>query len=251
MTNYTTRLQTPILLSGEWECALCEFTCPATWYTFPKGANKMQIKFGVDPEGAIANIHIEFHLTAGYYATVGQLINAINSRIETQISAHDTAKRFPRPTWPKFSYSSTSRRVTATLGPYVSIYLEVPVAQILGFGEQRRLYGDTRGAIFIGPNVSDIRSLMQHMYLYCDVVENIVVGDSQAPLLRIIDVTTSDPNDNVHHSFETPRYIPVRVKNFDSIEIDIRDDLGEPVPFESGKLVATLHFRQSTNSYFL
>jgi len=86
------------------------------WYTFPKGANKMQIKFGMDPEGAVANIRIEFRLAAGYYATVGQLINAINSLIETQLSAHDTAKRFPRTTWPKLSYSNTSRHVTLPWG---------------------------------------------------------------------------------------------------------------------------------------
>ena len=39
-------------------------------------------------------------------------------------------------------------------------------------------------------------------------------------------------------------YVPVQTKSFDKIEILLRSDTGLPIPFERGKVLATLHFRQ-------
>ena len=47
----------------------------------------------------------------------------------------------------------------------------------------------------------------------------------------------------IHRLYATPQYVPVSRKEFNTVEIDIRDDTGRPVPFEFGKVVATLHFR--------
>ena len=55
----------------------------------------------------------------------------------------------------------------------------------------------------------------------------------------------------VHHLYDEPRYIPLQKKNFDSIELDLRDDLGKPIAFENGKLVVTLHITQTKSAYFL
>ncbi len=35
-------------------------------------------------------------------------------------------------------------------------------------------------------------------------------------------------------------------ERFESVEILLRNDAGEPVPFERGKVVVTLHFKQLT-----
>ena len=75
-----------------------------------------------------------------------------------------------------------------------------------------------------------------------------------APLLRIVEVAGSRGEglqEMTHIQFDQPRYIPIQKKNFDSIEIDIRDDAGESIPFDDGKLIVTLHFRRAKESYFL
>ena len=36
LTHYTTRLQLPMELSGDWEVALTEITFPKSWFTIPK-----------------------------------------------------------------------------------------------------------------------------------------------------------------------------------------------------------------------
>ena len=88
------------------------------------------------------------------------------------------------------------------------------------------------------------------LYVYCDAAEAIPVGDIKAPLLRVIDAA-GNFGDMIHRLYTTPRYVPVSKKEFNTLEIDIRDDTARPVPFEFAKFVATLHFRRSRNPYFL
>ena len=84
------------------------------------------------------------------------------------------------------------------------------------------------------------------MYVYCDIADNQLVGDVSASLLRVVPVQTSGitQGDVVAHSFNTPHYAPVKIKNFEVIQIDIITDTGEKVSFQRGKLTVTLHFRR-------
>ena len=84
------------------------------------------------------------------------------------------------------------------------------------------------------------------MYVYMDIIENVTVGDTQAPLLRIAE-SGGKFGDVIHQSFKTLRYIPLRKKSFDTVEVDIRDVFGKPVSFESGILVVTFHFRRASS----
>ena len=40
-------------------------------------------------------------------------------------------------------------------------------------------------------------------------------------------------------------------KSFDSIHIAIRDDLGDKIQFENGKVLVTLHFRRAKELHFI
>ena len=44
-------------------------------------------------------------------------------------------------------------------------------------------------------------------------------------------------------SFESPHHIPVTRRDFDTIEIDIRDDPVRTLPFQFEHVVVKLHFR--------
>ncbi|KAI8477990.1 hypothetical protein Bbelb_442810 [Branchiostoma belcheri] len=45
--------------------------------------------------------------------------------------------------------------------------------------------------------------------------------------------------DIVDHPIMTPHYIPLARKRFETIEVDIRTDLGSPVPFEQGRVITS------------
>ena len=88
------------------------------------------------------------------------------------------------------------------------------------------------------------------LYVHCETAEAIPVGDIKVPPLRVVDAAENF-GDLIHRLYTTPQYVPVSKKEFTTFEIDIRDDTGHPVPFEFGKVVATLHFRGRRNPYFL
>jgi len=70
-----------------------------------------------------------------------------------------------------------------------------------------------------------------------------LVGDTKVPLLRVVD-TQGTYGQMVSATFTHPHYVPVARSDLETIEINISNELGKPVPFEFGKLVVTLHFRR-------
>ena len=64
-------------------------------------------------------------------------------------------------------------------------------------------------------------------------------GDALVPLLRIVPVE-GEVAQRVSKSFVRPQYVPLSRKQF-----NIKRDTGESVPFEFGRVLLTLHFRQS------
>ena len=70
-----------------------------------------------------------------------------------------------------------------------------------------------------------------------------IVGDSLVPLLRIVPVT-GGIGETVTKIYQKVHYVPIQRKSFQTLEIYIRDDLGKPVPFQRGKSIITLTFRQ-------
>ncbi len=88
-------------------------------------------------------------------------------------------------------------------------------------------------------------SPMSTIYVYCDIVEPQVVGDTNAQLLKTIPVEGKF-GDVIAKTFTNIQYVPIQTRSFENIEILLRNDTGDPVPFELGKVVITLHFRQRT-----
>jgi len=78
--------------------------------------------------------------------------------------------------------------------------------------------------------------------LYCDIIQPQYVGDALVPLLWIVTVEGKD-GQQVNKSFLHPQYVPVSRKQFQTIEVNIKRDIGETVPFEFGRVLLTLHFR--------
>ena len=73
------------------------------------------------------------------------------------------------------------------------------------------------------------------LFVYCDVLEHVVVGDVMAPLLRIVDMSRKKSYGRMHQVLNPPVYVPVQKKHFDTIEINIMTDTGDVVPFVHGK----------------
>ena len=93
------------------------------------------------------------------------------------------------------------------------------------------------------PNPVNVNLGFDILYIYTDCVEQQLVGDVQAQLLQNLCVNNFDSIPIQTTSFESPHYIPLARKDFDTIEINIRDETGRKVPFQFGRVVVKLHFR--------
>ena len=91
---------------------------------------------------------------------------------------------------------------------------------------------------------------INNMYIYASICEAIQVGDVRVPLLKSIwldvDKFSRGPfSRRIHMDIKNPMYVPVGATAANCIEVNIRTDSGELVPFAPGAITSlTLHFRK-------
>lgn len=110
--------------------------------------------------------------------------------------------------------------------------------KILGF--HSKLIAQTA----IAENPIDIIPPGQSMYIYCNVCENSLVGDSFSPLLNVIFINSSE-NDNHHYTIKHPLYIPTIPSMFTYLHVELRTSNGSLFPIEKDShVIVTIHFRK-------
>ena len=105
-------------------------------------------------------------------------------------------------------------------------------------GNERRKYH--------GEDLFNLDETIHTLYVYCDIIENMPVGGEEAPLLRIVGVDAKQ-GEIVRKTYDNPMYVPVRIKKFNTIEIDMKSNTGEHVSFQYSKSEVILHFRKQTS----
>ena len=230
-----------------------------------------------EPKGQILRAKI----SAGYYQVPVTLMNHINKGLNLNRVGTENTRA-------KFTYSFITQKITLHMTPSTEFTVPYysALVRVLGFepsmvssppvaADITRTYvhpslcgtdiGLTPLASVVLPpketpegsytnreeaeNMVDMDQGFDTMYVYTDVVESRIVGDSLASLLRALSVsgshgaTVSDRFTNIH-------YAPVLYSHFHSIEMDIRNDTGRREPFEYGRVKVTLHFRRRRTGLF-
>jgi hypothetical protein len=86
-------------------------------------------------------------------------------------------------------------------------------------------------------------NLIQSLFVYCDIIDYQYVGDAYVPLLRNVVVENSFPKTAIAH-YDNPHYVNINKSEINTIHVEIRDDTGEKIKFDQGKVIIKLHFRQ-------
>ncbi|EFO89274.1 hypothetical protein CRE_16310 [Caenorhabditis remanei] len=81
------------------------------------------------------------------------------------------------------------------------------------------------------------------LYVYCDVVDQTIVGNSKSSLLTVIPCK-GKYGEMVQHTFPVPRYLPLMNGTIDSIKVQILSEFGDRIHFNWGSTIITLHFRK-------
>lgn len=82
----------------------------------------------------------------------------------------------------------------------------------------------------------------QELYVYCDVADYGIVGETSSQILRAVPIR-GELNMLVENRFDFPHYVPVLKTYFDNIHLIIADEVGANAKFHSGKTLIKLHFR--------
>ena len=224
-SSYHVQLPQTINLNGDWEVGLYSISYSNTWYTLQDREN--EIYYSTDGYVFSSSVFVD----CGYYTTVQDFIDAINKTFLNKLQNENI----------KFSFNPRTGKVKVTLAPDHKVAFFGNMSTMLGYGGENTKVQQTRES----PYIADLFRITA-IYVYCDIVQPQIVGDTSAPLLRTI--RSEKSGEVITKTFTNTQYVPVQKKSFEDVEIVLRSDTGELVPFERGKVIATLYFRKQ--SYF-
>ena len=85
---------------------------------------------------------------------------------------------------------------------------------------------------------------LRSVYVYSDIASLTFIGDTVAPLLRIVPFSHNSKTGYVYKEFKTLHFLSVSKSVVDQVHITIKTENGSVVPFITGKTFLKLHFRR-------
>jgi len=104
------------------------------------------------------------------------------------------------------------------------------LAALMGFDSEQTFGGtDTHRS----RKKHDLVAGLSVVYVYCDLLEPILIGDTKAPLLRICNRPVQKTNKyrESYRAFNPIQYVPLQKKCFDTVTVQVMTDDGLVVPF--------------------
>ena len=225
LTEYRVGLSQTVTLTGDWELALTEIRYPHSWNNVRGNFQNRFYLRNQESSGPWEALIIP----PGHYSSIEDILSKINELVDNEKSFSDHVK---------ISYDTLTKKVTVHLQNEAKLYFG-DTGYVLGFSPEEVISKSSTAEREV-----DLEHGFHDLYVYCDIIQPQYVGDTLVPLLRIIPVEGED-GQRISKSCVRPQYLPVSRKQFESIEVNIKRDTGEPVPFEFGRVLLTLHFRQS------
>lgn len=274
---YTAKLPQAIQLDQEahWEVALVEMIHPTTIKNITEQQNTFEIEIlnenlqqmlnesNIDlpktPSTNPGQYIYTLKIPAGYYFSGQHLVDTIAERFNASFEK-SLFKFYKQQSIPFIEYHKVARRLMLKFkdSQTLSIRFNRSLFEILG--------GDTNMAPNFNPKINsniefykyfrspvELNQGLNLIFVYSDVVEYNVVGHTSVPLLRVIPFKVDSLTDadqeggntyHVHREFVHPHYLPVSKSYVDTVNIAIKGDLGQNIPFTKGKVTVKLHFRK-------
>lgn len=255
-THFITKLPQHLTFHGTWCVALTEIQIPMTFQHVPVERSERYVKLiSNSGEGAqISNdvrvhdastLHRQqkndkiAHVQHGVYTDIHSFLIELNEL--SCIKNHLTFDLNPSG---QVKIKSVCTESFCTAYNH-ELKLSARLRKILGFDSDSILF--EKNEIKLGNCPANLYSgLPTMLMIYSDICEPIITGDVQSPLLRAVSLGTPEYEYGSSRvkSFSPCMYIPLLSSSFSTIEIDIKDDLGQPILFDSGTLTVTLHFKR-------
>ncbi len=232
-SSFQVHLPKEINLEGEYEVALTEILYTNNIYNI-----NSQYFFILIQNSNKEWDRSRINLPSGYYPTPQSLLVQMKEKINDfdNVDLENVIS---------FSFDEITNLAKIIMNvTRVKARIELPalLANMLGFESTTRSLQirETKTSDF----PCDMFILYKKIDIFTDIIERQIVGDKLSPLLRSINFISDKINDHIFHEFDQLYYIPVSKNNFRTIKIDIRTETGRYIPFESGEVMVSLHFRR-------
>ncbi|GFU01724.1 uncharacterized protein F54H12.2 [Trichonephila clavipes] len=221
ISHFKTQLPSPVCLNGEWEVGLSEIIYPHSWLNVNETNNYFLYKAG---DGNISST-VKRTIDVGCYETMLDIISAV------QLALPKNPNRFT------IIYNKATKRVKINAVQGSSLHLE-NLGELLGFKRNAIIIGNMKSEF-----VADAWSNFSVFYVYSDLISLQIVGDTQAPLLRIVRTKGKD-GETISQYYDRPQYLPLVRHSFQTIQSELRLNSGDFVPFERGQIGSGLtHYK--------
>jgi hypothetical protein len=239
VAKFTTKLPDRIVLDGEYEVALTEILYPASFKNFISNGMGVTYKPKNNPLASF-----NYSIPSGYFADEEafcmHLTKGMNRALQMRYG--DTVDRI---TW-RFDRHTRKLSFKVVDGQLI---LNSVAADRLGFStwEELRIGDEFERVEQFANKHFDLIAGSRLIYVYSDIASYNYVGDIKTPLLRVFN-TDGQRGSMVAKTFFRAQYLPVSRREFETIDIQINNEIGTPMLFVTGKVVVTLHFRRA-NKY--
>lgn len=253
---------------GEWEVGLTSIQYSRNWINVPQ--SRILIHNGGSTFSDILRFwppFVEFKEFHGRNVrSIKELVKALNAKMQRSDSGQAV----------RFTLDETNNRVTVTLWNRIEKGEEEAAkaaAKVYPKDDYKRILAATgfdpdvrvRGAAYIelGSALTKILGLpanrimrtttgarpaslgrFSSMYIYSDIIQEVPVGNTLAPLLSVIPVARDGAYEVVHKEIMHVRFHEVRGSVVQDIHVKIADDVGKIVDFDGGFVVISLELRR-------
>jgi hypothetical protein len=237
-SNFTVQLPKTITLEGKWNVALAEVHYQNTFLNVSEGSNsisyrqKMYSEMFSDTEYKLEKCIFE----CGNYENIEDIVKAINSlSIGDLKGATGTYLKYDK-TKEKVFIDKTSRE------EFSEMYFDNRLAHQFGYDSYSNALLLTEKNIRKG-QVN--QGIPDEMIIYCDIVEPQMFAHSFSKVIRIVNIDKNALYGTAcQKEFLRLNYIPILKKEFETISIELRDKVGNFLPFNYGTTMFVLHFKK-------
>lgn len=261
LTHYYTKLATPLELDETYEVALADISLTYSWKNLTQNQTVWLVDDGNEPKTIDTAKELKkckygapYVIPAGHYGSVAHLSNVIQQEYlsrnlkEIKQGVTLTAGQRRINSWPVLEYDANNNRV----------YQKPGELRALAGGKAEKLHlklsPDLRALLGMDPTSTEIISEgfgpdfngnINSVFVYSNIVQHSIVGDQSAQLLRLVHLPANRRyGQNLNPSLDRLQYCSLQLHTFQEIEIELRDDTGQHLKFDNGRVIVTLHFRK-------
>lgn len=233
-SHFKIQLAKRVDLYGRWKVALVQAHYPNTIAQVSEGENMINFLYNDGREEI-------FFIKEGYYANAKDFIFALHETITTLEIGPDGNGRSS-----VVDITAENRIMFRPFSPHLDMksYTFSPrLAMQLGL-ENPGPYLARQELCAANPIDLNL-GVPPMLFVYLDKITEQIVGQCNSPLLATVPTNINQRYGSVTaYTFDQPLYLDLATKNFDTVEIHIRDHTGKFISFNHGTAMLLCHFKQ-------